>query len=171
MIKTLYYSPYIYDTMPILIILSTTVLSDNVCVYTLESGCSCVVVDKVLDSLLSVPHLPAQGEGQLLGHRQTWVLPLRRLALVVDKIHPLVGQHPLLWGGRRERERERERERCLICVIMYLLSLSLTPAISKRSQSIISSRCGRILPGIQEPLLQLLVPLLHHHHNNNNNHS
>ena len=63
---------------------------------TLECGGSGVVVNKVLDSLLSNAHLPAKREWLLLGHRATRVLPLCPLVLEVSKVDTLVWQYPLL---------------------------------------------------------------------------
>ena len=62
---------------------------------TLECGSSCVVVNEVLDPLFSKSHLPAKWEWQLVSHGEAWVLPLSRLALVVDKVDTLIWQHTL----------------------------------------------------------------------------
>ena len=67
------------------------------CTCTLECCCSCVVVHKVFDSLFCEPHLPAKRQRQLLGHRESRVLPLSGLTLMVHKVHTLVGQHSFLY--------------------------------------------------------------------------
>ena len=63
---------------------------------TLEGGCSVVVVHEIFHPLVRVALLPAKGEWQLICHGHSGILPLSRLALVVHKIHPTVGKHPLL---------------------------------------------------------------------------
>ena len=64
--------------------------------HTLKGGCSGVVVYEVLHALLGVAYLPAEGEGQLVGHGPPRVLPLRRLALVVHKVDAAIRQHSFL---------------------------------------------------------------------------
>lgn len=71
---------------------------------TLEGGCPGVVVHIILDSLVSGTSLPTQGEGQLVGHGESRVFPLGRLALVVHKIHTTVGKHAFLCGEREGGE-------------------------------------------------------------------
>ena len=65
---------------------------------TLECGSSCVVVNEVPDPLFSKSHLPAEWEWQLVSHGETWVLPLSRLALVVDKVDTPIWQHTLFYN-------------------------------------------------------------------------
>ena len=64
--------------------------------HTLEGGGSCIMVYKILHSLLCVSHLPAKRERQLLCHGESWVLPLCCLTLVVYEVDTLVGEHALL---------------------------------------------------------------------------
>ena len=176
------------------------------CTCTLECGCSGVVVHEIFDPLFSVSNLPAEREGQLLGHGETRVLPLCSLTLVVNKVDSLVGEHALLCGGEggvegqrgEERGREGEREtgrqgegekrgrdtHHYITTPSHITTTpsqvshhhTLTPSISQSPQTIISHpstpttpsspsspsspSTPSSLPGIQEPLLQLLVPLL-----------
>ncbi len=63
---------------------------------TLKGCCPCVVINKVLDSLFSVSHLPALRQGQLVHHGATRVLPLSGLTLVVHIVHSAIGQLALL---------------------------------------------------------------------------
>ncbi len=63
---------------------------------TLECGDLGIVINEVLDPLVRVPHLPAEGQGELVGHGAPWVLPLGRLAAVVHKVDTTVWKHSLL---------------------------------------------------------------------------